>query len=341
MVVIGASAGGVEAIAALVANIPGDVNAAFFVVLHLPHNSVSYMPQILNRAGTLRAVHPKGEVPIERGMIYLAPPDKHLLVGRGRVRVVSGPRENGHRPAVDPLFRSAAQAYGGDVIGVILSGNLDDGTSGLAAVKARGGIAIVQDPDETVFRGMPSSAIANVSIDHVLCLEEMAQTIVKLIDEDRPAKGDSMSNQDDDVLNIEVRAAELDPALAGSDGPPGVPSGYSCPECNGGLFEVQDGNLVRYRCWVGHAYSAESLLFAAGSAVEAALWAALRSLEENAAFSRRLARHAGGLHHDGAVQRFMGQAKRATEHALTLRGILSSGSLHAEPDAGTLVAPES
>ena len=150
-----------------------------------------------------------------------------------------------------------------------------------------------------------------------------------------------MSMEDDDTLKVEVKAAELDPALAGSDGPPGVPSGYSCPECSGGLFEVQDGSLVRYRCWVGHAYSAESLLSAAGSAVEAALWAALRSLEENAAFSRRLARHAGGLQHHGAVERFMAQAKRSTEHALTLRGILSSGSLRAEPDASSVVAPES
>ena len=298
------------------------------------------MPQILNRASDLKAVHPHSESSIEKGVIYIAPPDKHLLIRDDRVVTVAGPRENGHRPAVDPLFRSAAESYGEGVIGVILSGNLDDGTAGLAAVKSRGGIAIVQNPDETLFRGMPTSAIENVNVDHVLPLERIVPTILKLIDEGAPSQEAFMEKKKDD-LETEIRNAELDPALSDSDNQVGQPSGLSCPECNGGLWEVVEGKLVRYRCRVGHAYSAESLLSASGSAVEAALWAALRALEENSAFSRRLARRAHGLEQKTAAERFMVQAKNAAGHAVVLRRILLEGKIHAEPSVERLVAPES
>jgi two-component system, chemotaxis family, protein-glutamate methylesterase/glutaminase len=340
IVVIGASAGGVESITYLASQFPPDIDAAVFVVLHLPHNATSYMPQILTRAGDLKAVHPEADAPVTKGMIYVAPPDKHLLVRDGRVVTVSGPRENGHRPAIDPLFRSAAESYNENVIGIILSGNLDDGTAGLAAVKSRGGVAIVQNPDETLFRGMPTSAIENVNVDHVLPLERIVPTILKLIDEGAPTKEAFVEKKNDD-LEIEVRNAELDPSLSESDNQPGEPSGFSCPECNGGLWEVVEGKLVRYRCRVGHAYSAESLLSASGSAVEAALWAALRALEENSAFSRRLARRAHSLEQRRSADRFLGQAKKAAEHAVVLRRILLDGRIHAEPSVDQLVAPES
>src|SRR5215207_8763715 len=242
VIVIGASAGGVESITYLASRLPREINAAIFVVLHLPHNATSYMPQILKRAGDLPAIHPQSDAPLETGVIYVAPPDKHLLVRDGRVVTVSGPRENGHRPAVDPLFRSAAESHGANVIGVILSGNLDDGTAGLGAVKLRGGIAIVQDPAETMFRGMPTSAIQNVNVDHVLPLERIVPTILALIAEGAPTQEAFVDRKKDDI-ELEVRNAELDFDLSENDNQPGEPSGFSCPECNGGLWEVVEGTL--------------------------------------------------------------------------------------------------
>jgi two-component system, chemotaxis family, protein-glutamate methylesterase/glutaminase len=315
------------------------------VVLHIPHNATSYLPQILSRSGPLRAVHPPATAPIERGVIYVAPPDKHLLVKKGQVVTVSGPRENGHRPAVDTLFRSAAESWGENVIGIVLSGNLDDGTAGLAAIKSRGGIALVQSPDEIMHRGMPTSAIEHVAVDEVLPVDQMVPAILRLIDGNdapRSAKKTSKSGGSvkKDNLEIEVRNAELDPDLADSDDQVGEPSGFTCPECNGGLWEIEEGKLVRYRCRVGHAYTAESLLSASGSSVEAALWAALRSLEENGAYARRLARRAELMRQPTVAGRFYAQANRAAEHAVTLRGILLTGSVHAEPNPEQLTAPE-
>jgi two-component system chemotaxis response regulator CheB len=214
VLVIGASAGGVEGISSLASRFPPDINAAIFAVLHLPHNATSYMPQILERAGDLRAIHPGAESSIEKGVIYLAPPDKHLLVREGRVVTVAGPRENGHRPAIDPLFRSAAEAYGARVIGVILSGNLDDGTAGLAAVKSRGGTAIVQNPEETMCSGMPKSAIENVRVDYVLPLERIVPTILELINGGAPSQEAFMSTKKAN-LDTDTRNAQLDSSARG------------------------------------------------------------------------------------------------------------------------------
>lgn len=185
VVVIGASAGGVEAVTALTSKLPHDIDAAVFVVLHLPPHSTSNLPQILSRAGHLKAVHPMGKTPIERGVIYVAPPDRQLLVQKDHVLAVPGPPEHGHRPAVDALFRTAAETWGDRVIGVVLSGNLDDGTAGLAAIKKQGGAALVQSPNETRYSGMPVSAIQHVAVDQVLPVDQMAPAILRLIDESR------------------------------------------------------------------------------------------------------------------------------------------------------------
>lgn len=327
IVVIGASAGGVEALSAVVARLPEDIDAAIFVVIHVPHNARSVLPRILERAGELKACHVLDEEPIKAGYIYVAPPDRHLILRRGRVRSAFGPRENGHRPAVDPLFRSAAEAYGRSVIGVILSGNLDDGTSGLAAIKRFGGIAIAQDPDEAVHSGMPQSAVNNVQVDHILSLHDIGPKIVELVEE-APKEAGREANVNTDI-DKEVRSAQLDPELSG-ELPAGEPSGFTCPECNGGLWEVVEGKLVRYRCRVGHAYTAETLLSASGSQVEAALWFALRSLEENAAFADNLSRRADSMRQGMAAKRFAAQAKRASHHAITLRKILVATPLPEE-----------
>src|SRR4051812_13953252 len=156
IIVIGASAGGVEALSRLVHSLPADLPAAVFVTVHFPRTSQSVLPRILSRAGSLPAVHPKDGEPIRRGTIYVAPPDQHLLLVNGAVRLVRGPTENGNRPAIDPMFRSAAVAYGDRVIGVVLSGNLDDGTAGLMSITRRGGVGVAQDPEDALFSSMPA-----------------------------------------------------------------------------------------------------------------------------------------------------------------------------------------
>jgi two-component system chemotaxis response regulator CheB len=204
--VIGASAGGVEALSTVVAQLPKDIDAAVFVVIHVPRNAKSVLPRILQRAGELPAMHVLDEASIEAGTIYVAPPDRHLLIKPGRVTATSGPRENGHRPAVDPLFRSAAESYGRSVIGVILSGNLDDGTSGLAAIKRQGGTAIVQDPEDAVHNGMPLSAVNNVPVDFVLPLTDIGRKIVDLL-ESAPHVAVQEAEVNGDIEK-EVRSAE-------------------------------------------------------------------------------------------------------------------------------------
>src|SRR5215212_968855 len=180
IIVVGASAGGVEALTRLVKALPADLPASLFVVLHLPPDAHSALPTILNRRGQLWAVHPRDGETIEPGRIYVAPPDRHLVLHQGVARVVRGPRENGHRPAVDPLFRSAAAAYGPRVIGIVLSGTLDDGTAGLLAIKARGGVAVVQDPADALSPGMPENALENVPVDYQLAVDKMGLLLDRL-----------------------------------------------------------------------------------------------------------------------------------------------------------------
>lgn len=180
IIVVGASAGGVEALMQLVREFPVDLPASVFVVLHIPAQSPSLLAEILSRAGLMKAVHPVDYQKIKQGCIYVAPPDHHLLIEKGFMRVVRGPQEKRHRPAIDPLFRSAAVAYGSQVVGVILTGALDDGTAGLLAVKQRGGVAIVQDPRDARYPDMPKSALAHVNVDYCLPIAQIGQVLAQL-----------------------------------------------------------------------------------------------------------------------------------------------------------------
>ncbi|HEV8164959.1 MAG TPA: chemotaxis protein CheB, partial [Actinomycetota bacterium] len=238
------------------------------------------LPDILTRHGPLPASHAKDGEPIEQRRIYVAPPDHHLLLRAGHVHLARGPRENGHRPAVDPLFRSAAWEYATRVAGVVLSGTLDDGTAGLLAIKSRGGVAIVQHPEEALYPGMPNNAIEHVEVDHVLPAAGIAGTLARLAREPVPEPTDPVAAE----LKAEVELEGFSMEAIGG-GNPGRPSGFSWPDCNGVLWEIQEGGLVRFRCRVGHAWSPESLLTQQSEALEAALWAALRSLEERAALA--------------------------------------------------------
>src|SRR5215204_3532725 len=285
VIVIGASTGGVEALTRVVADIPRDVRASILVVLHISRGR-SLLPEILTRAGRLPAAHPTDGEPLQYGRIYVAPPDHHVLVEDGAVRVVHSASENGVRPAVDPLFRSAARAYGPRVLGVVLTGALDDGAAGIVAVKEGGGITIVQDPEEALSPGMPRASINTGRVDHVLPLRDIPLLLSALVEEDATAPPGLRPSS-------HLRALEPDlatpPLAVNPEDRPGRPSVFSCPECHGVLWEVDEGGLLRFRCRVGHVYSPDSMMAAQTDEVDRALWTALRTLEERAALSYRLA----------------------------------------------------
>lgn len=332
IVVIGASAGGVEALAELFSQMPPDVPASFFVVLHVPERGTSVLPEILSRHGPLPARHPADGAVIEPGGVYVAPPGHHLLVKRGRVRVVRGPRENGARPAVDPLFRSAAAAYGPRVVAVVLSGTLDDGTAGLQTVKGRGGTAVVQDPEEALYAGMPRSAVENVPVDHVLTLARIAPLLVRLAN--TPVVETKGGGEVPDDIRDEIDAVEMAPRLVHAGDHPGTPSGYTCPECHGALWEIQEGELVRFRCRVGHAYSVETLLSEQGTAMEAALWTALRALEERAALSKGMAERMERRGQHRLAARYHDDEAETLARAEVIRRVLVEGGTAGDAEQG-------
>lgn len=336
IVVIGASAGGVEALRAVLAQFPRDLRASVLVVLHLARGR-SMLPEILSRACRLPATHPEDGDALEYGKVYVARPDHHLIVESGRVRVVHGPTENGCRPAVDPLFRSAARAYGPRVIGVVLTGALDDGTAGLAAVKEAGGIAIVQDPDEAFAPSMPRSARALVAVDHVLPVGKMGRLIAELTREEAGARVAQLTAPH--VVAMESDLAPPTLALHENDRP-GKVSIFTCPECHGTLWEADERGIVRFRCRVGHVYSADSMLAAQTDSVDRALWTALRSLEERAALTHRLAERAEERRHKFVARAFSERAQAADSHAAVIRQLLANRTLLHEGPETEAESPE-
>jgi two-component system, chemotaxis family, protein-glutamate methylesterase/glutaminase len=322
MIVIGASAGGVEALITLIGSLPADLPAAIFLVMHIPAQSHSLLPDILNRAGWLHALHPVDGQMIQYGHIYVAPPDHHLLIEEGIVRIVRGPKENRHRPAIDPLFRSAARIYGTRVVGVILTGSMDDGTAGLLAIKRGGGEVIVQDPQNALFSSMPLSAIAHVKVDHVIPLSDIGPMLAQVAHGQAAEQGSFPVSED-----METKLTAIDVREGLNEENIGTPSVYSCPECGGVLWEMQDGNLLRFRCRVGHAYSVDSVLAGQNEAVEEALWTALKTLEESASFSRRLAHDAHNGGKDRLAKQFGEREQEAEEHAAVIRQVLAKSSV--------------
>jgi two-component system, chemotaxis family, protein-glutamate methylesterase/glutaminase len=292
-------------------------------VVHFPPHVTSVLPRILTRRGTLTAVHPRDGESIRRGCVYVAPPDRHLLVERGRVRLVRGPRENAARPAIDPLFRSAALAYGARVIAVVLTGNLDDGTAGLLAVHAAGGVAVVQDPEDALYAGMPSSALRHVPSAHSAPLAAIPSLLTTLV-------GEHVEEEESEAMGREnaqeVEIAAMDPQAIEAENP-GQPSEYVCPECTGTLWEKSEGDLLRFRCRVGHAYSMETLLAEQESSLDAALWAAYRALEERAALVERMMERMQDRGQDSLAARYREQALEARDRAGVIRAVLLSGSV--------------
>ena len=326
IIVVGASAGGVETLCQLVSSLPPDLAAAVFIVLHIPVHGKSMLPTILNRAiakqhgelSSLQARHPTDGELIQPGQIYVAPSDKHLLIKDRCIHLSRSARENSHRPAIDPLFRTADRSYGQRVVGVILSGLLDDGTAGLAVIKQRGGVAIAQDPEEALYSGMPSSAIENVDVDYILKVGDIAKTLTYLADQPVVESKAPVPQ----LLEMEANIAHFDLDTMQKTDRPGTPSGFACPECSGVLWELQEGKLVRFRCRTGHAYSINSLLAEQNDALEVALWSALRALEEKAALTDRMAKRAQTNNQNISAQRFQTQAQDSQQSAVLVRQML-------------------
>jgi two-component system chemotaxis response regulator CheB len=323
IVVIGASMGGVEAFTALVKQLPPDFPAAVLMVLHLAPQHRSVLPAILSRAGALPAKHPKNGEELRPGLIYLAPNDRHLVVEPGKVLVVKGPKENGHRPAVDTLFRSAARAYGPRVVGAVLTGALDCGTAGLLAVKARGGIAVVQDPADAFCPDMPRNALEYVSVDHRVKLRELGPLLEKLVATPVKPRLLGQLSRTSRQMEAEVKTVTLEEDTVEGEPPKyGNPSHFSCPDCGGVLFELNEEGLLRFRCRTGHGYTGQALVAGQQKGVDEALWAALRALEESAALARRMAIRARERKHTHTADRYDERARAAEAQVLLLRELV-------------------
>jgi two-component system, chemotaxis family, protein-glutamate methylesterase/glutaminase len=278
-IVIGASAGGVETLKELVAQLPPDLSVPVFVVLHIPPFVASSLPKILSWAGSLPAIHPEDGTRIKPGTIYVAPPDHHLLIEDGRVAVKKGPKENRFRPSIDALFRSAAYIYGPQAIGVVLSGELDDGTSGLWSIKRLGGITIVQQPSQARFDSMPLNALQYVDVDYNLPSTEIGALLGRLVHEE-PAHHVTVEEQIKTRMAKELEIAAEDAAFQKGIMELGTLTPFTCPECKGALVKIPEGKMSRFRCHTGHAYTDNALLEAVMESTGEMLWQVIRSLEE-------------------------------------------------------------
>jgi two-component system, chemotaxis family, protein-glutamate methylesterase/glutaminase len=327
LVVIGASAGGVEALLQLLRALPADFPAAVLVVLHLPTGARSALPQILDRACPLPVGQAVEGARLEPGTVRVAVPDRHLMVADDRVLLSRGPRENGHRPAVDVLFRSAARSAGRRVVAVVLSCALDDGVAGVIAVRARGGVGVAQDPADAMYPSMPRQAAEVGGAEHVVPVEKMATLLSELLSEDIAGVEEPPPSE---LMDTETAMATLEPDALTADDRPGVPSGYGCPSCHGALFSIAEGGLERFRCRVGHAWSPEALAAEQSQALEGALWMALRGLEERASLSLRMGERAEQRGHRLSARTFRQRHDEAQEAAGILRRLLQRGELNGE-----------
>jgi two-component system chemotaxis response regulator CheB len=309
LVVVGASAGGVEVLQRLASGLPADFPATLCVVLHISPGSRSMLAAILDRAGPLPCRPVVDGEPLAPGKILVAPPDRHLVIVDGKVGLTAGPRENGHRPAVDVLFRTAAREQADRVIGVVLSGNRDDGTAGLAEIKAHGGAAIVQDPDEALYAGMPFNALAHVRVDAVVPSGEIAGTVLRMLSED-PLVAPAPPHDN-----------------PGHGRLAGDPVTSVCPECGGVLSEHGVGGMIQWTCKVGHRYSPASLADAQAEGMEGALWAAVRALEDRQALLERMAAQLEAHNHTRSARSFRRRAQESSAHAMEVREVLRQAAV--------------
>jgi len=317
LMVIGGSAGALEALQRLLPGLAQEFRAPICVVIHSAAESPGLLPGLLERIAGRPTRYPIDGEAIQDGRIYVARPDHHLLIEDGRLRLTRGPRENGFRPAVDPLFRTAAKSYDGRTIGVILSGGRNDGTAGLAAIKTSGGVAIAQHPEDALAPSMPQSAIRHVDVDFVLNATEIPRVVANL-----PARlrkktaGPQRGRKRPD-------AAEVGSDALNAPGKPvRPPTAFVCPECGGALWEMEQGKLLRFRCHVGHVFTGETLVEQQNGTIEHALWNALRTLEEAASLRERMADHARDARMDAIARDYDQQKKSFEEQAAVIRRVL-------------------
>src|SRR3954466_15065231 len=323
-VVAGASAGGVEALVGLVRSLPANFPHSGVGVLHVSPTGTSMLPAILGRACALPVSAPEDGEPLLGGHVYVAPPDRHLIVDDSRLRLSQAPRENGHRPAIDATMRTAADAYGGGGVGIGLSGTRGDGTAGLMAIKASGGAAIVQDPHEALYPAMPLNAMAHLEPDAVLPVADMAAWILAHAPTDGPPGIDaSMPSHQHEAPRLALAESPDDLPRSAT----GTGTRFTCPDCGGVLFERHEGNLERFECSVGHVFSIESLSTAQAEALESALWAAVRALEDRAAMLGRLAERSRGDDHRRSAESFERRAAEAGDRARPIREAIERTSV--------------
>jgi len=318
IIVVGASAGGLEPLRLLLVDLPADLPAAVFVVLHV--GETSQLTHILDQAGALPVAAAENGGAIERGQVYVAPPGKHLLLHDDHMLLRRGPRENFARPAIDPLFRSAAASFGGRVIGVVLSGALSDGTAGLRAIRRCGGVAVVQDPDDALVPTMPRSALRYADVDRVVPVARMASLLGTLSRQEPGPTPDIPLG-----IRLEAAIAAQESGDMQMNDMLGKLSRFSCPECHGTLWEIDDGIMLHYRCHVGHAYTADSVLASQTEEIDRLLGTLLRSHQERAALAQRMAEkeRAGGR--ERLANQFEQRAGEYAQDAEVVKSLLRNG----------------
>jgi two-component system chemotaxis response regulator CheB len=318
IVVIGGSSGAQDALRPILAGLPADLPAALFVVIHL--GEISHLAAILNKTSALPVVSAESGTTIEHGKVYVAVPRMHLLLHDSHLLLRRGPRENLTRPAIDPLFRSAAAVFSTRVIGVLLSGALSDGTAGLRAIKRCGGLAVVQEPADAEMPNMPRSALRHIDVDHVRPAAEMAALLSRLV---REPAGRAQEAPKDIKLEVAIASQEL--ADMRVNDMLGKPSGFTCPECHGALWEVDDGTMLRFRCHVGHAFSADAVLSAQGDEIDRMLGTLQRAHQEQAALARRMAAAERSKSKDNVADQLEDRAREYEEDALLVQQLIRSG----------------
>lgn len=320
VIVLGASAGGVEALTRLCGGLPADLPAALFIVQHVAPTARSVLPELLSRAGPLPAMHPVDGETFQRGRVYVAPPDRHMLLEGDAVLLRRGPHENRTRPAADVLFRSAAASHGGRVVGVVLTGLLDDGTAGLIAVKRCGGLSVVQDPEDAAWPGMPRNALLRDSVDHAAPLAELPGLLARLAAEPAGA-----SPPVPPELVTEIRISEREIASMAQHGVTvGTPSLLGCPHCGGVLNEIPEEKSLRFRCQIGHAFGPESLAAAQVDGLEQALVSAVRTHRDRLMLFHRMAEMAEAKGMANAAQRWRAAEAEAEASAGLITNALAA-----------------
>jgi two-component system, chemotaxis family, protein-glutamate methylesterase/glutaminase len=321
LIVIGASAGGVEALQVIARGLPGDLAAAVLMVLHTSPQGPDLLPEILSKVSPLEVAKAVDGAPIEQGKIYVAPPDHHLLVRDQRIGLSRGPKENRARPAIDPLFRTAAAAYGPRLVGVILTGMLDDGTAGLSAVKERGGTTVVQNPEDALYPSMPTSALRHVGGDFILPVSEIAPLLARLVREPTKTRENLPVSR---LIEIETKFVEMEAMSMKDMDAIGSHAGISCPECHGPIWKIKDGTLHRYRCHVGHAYTAQAMAAGQVEAQEVHLWQALRLMKERVSLILEMRLHTRNDGPKQASDPYQAEVQQLEEQIAVIQGMLQA-----------------